>query len=159
MSNSRELGAPARASAQFSPIEVAALEKRQRHLKNPSLASLKFEFLSTLRHVTAFSDLGLSNFSSLLNHNPGPTFRAGHARARNAIGHIAQLYCAINERPSPVPRESRCRGCILQYHWVLDLLRGGASLSTQGENHAHAPLKPIKLQINSGCGLRAWSRG
>jgi hypothetical protein len=81
---------------------VAALEKRQRHLKNPGLATLKFEFLSTLRHGTAFSDLGLSNFSSLPNHNPGPTFRAGHARARNAIGHIAQLYCALNSRPCPL---------------------------------------------------------
>jgi hypothetical protein len=83
-------GVPVRASAQFRPIEVAALEKRQRHLKNPGLATLKFEFLSTLRHGTALSDLylGLSNFSSLPNHNPGPTFRAGHARARNAIRHF-----------------------------------------------------------------------
>src|SRR5260370_20144362 len=79
------------ASAQFRPIEVAALEKRQRHLKNPGLASLKFEFLSTLRRGTAFPDLslGLSNFSSLPNHNPSPTFGTGHARARNAIGHAA----------------------------------------------------------------------
>src|SRR5260370_7505035 len=82
-------GAPARASAQFRPIEVAALEKRQRHLKNPGLATLKFEFPSTLRHGTALSDLflGLSHFSSLPNHNPSPTFGTGHAPARNAIGH------------------------------------------------------------------------
>ncbi len=78
-----------RASAQFRPIEVAALEKRQRHLKNPGLATLKFEFPSTLRHGTALSDLflGLSDFSSLPNHNPSPTFGTGHARARNAIRH------------------------------------------------------------------------
>src|SRR5260370_18954145 len=96
-------GAPARASAQFRPIEVAALEKRQRHLKNPGLATLKFEFPSTLRHGTALSDLflGLSHFSSLPNHNPSPTFGTGHARARNAIGHIAQLYCALNSQPFP----------------------------------------------------------
>src|SRR5260370_16178207 len=96
-------GTAARVSAQFRSIEVAALEKRQRHLKNPGLATLKFEFLSTLRHGTALSDLylGLSHFSSLPNHDPSPTFGTGHARARNAIGHRAQLYCAIHERPCP----------------------------------------------------------
>src|SRR5260370_18623424 len=87
-------GAPARASAQFRPIEVAALEKRQRHLKNPGLATLKFEFPSTLRHGTALSDLflGLSHFSSLPNHNPSPTFGTGHARARNPIAHSPIIF-------------------------------------------------------------------
>ena len=36
-------------SGEFRSIEVATLEKRQRHFKNPRLASLEFKFLPTLR--------------------------------------------------------------------------------------------------------------
>ncbi len=75
---------------QFRPIEVTTLEKRQRHFKNLGLASLKFEFLSTLRRGAACSQLlflVLPTFGLLSNHNPSPTFRTCDARARNAIRH------------------------------------------------------------------------
>ena len=68
---------------------MSSLEKGQRHFKNPGLASLEFELLSTLWHRASFSDLFLVLYTlgSLPNHNPNPTFRTSDARARNAISH------------------------------------------------------------------------
>jgi len=63
-------------SGQFRSVEVATLEKGQRHLKDPGLASLEFEFLPTLRRRADCSEffLVLSKFGLLSNHNPSPTF-------------------------------------------------------------------------------------
>jgi hypothetical protein len=70
---------------------VAALEKKQRHFKNPGLANLEFELLSTLRHGAPLSDLFLvsSTFVSVSNHNPSPTFGTSDAGARGAISHFS----------------------------------------------------------------------
>jgi hypothetical protein len=68
---------------------VATLEEGQGHFKEPSFDSLEFEFLATLRHRAACSELCLvlPTFGLLSNHNPSPTFRTGDARTRNAISH------------------------------------------------------------------------
>ena len=78
-------------SGEFRSIEVATLEKRQRHFKNPRLASLEFKFLPTVRRRATRAELclgiGFSHFGLLSNHNPRPALRTGDARARNAIRH------------------------------------------------------------------------
>ena len=69
---------------------MSALEKGQRHFKEPSLDSFEFEVFPTFRYGAACSQLlflVLSTFGLLPNHNPSPTFRACDARARNAISH------------------------------------------------------------------------
>jgi hypothetical protein len=80
---------------QFRPIEVATLEKRERHFKKPGLVRLEFELLPTLRHWADCSNLSLvlSNLSLLSNHNPSPTFRTRDAGARNAISHSKIILC------------------------------------------------------------------
>jgi hypothetical protein len=134
---------------------VAALEKRQRHLKNPGLATLKFEFLSTLRHGTAFSNLGLSNFSSLPNHNPSPTFRAGHARARNAIGHSAII---LRHRRRPSPTLAAAWVC-----WTSEFFVSVCTLSGEpGERFPDSQHQGSRHAVAVGCdhrrSIRCWLR-
>ena len=76
-------------SSQFRPIEVAALEKRQRHFKKPGLVRLEFEFLPTVRSGAGCFELPLilSTFGLLSHDNPTSTFWASDARGRNAISH------------------------------------------------------------------------
>src|SRR6266404_1171014 len=77
-------------SSQFRPIEVAALEKRQRQFKKPGLIRLEFEFLPTVRSGAGCFELPLilSIFGLLSQYNPTSTFRTSDARARNAISHF-----------------------------------------------------------------------
>ena len=77
-------------SGQFRSIEVATLEKRQRHFENPRLTSLEFKFLPTLRRRATRPELCLafSKFGLLSDNNPSPTSGTRDARARNAISHF-----------------------------------------------------------------------
>ena len=77
-------------SGQFRSIEVATLEKRQRHFENPRLTSLEFKFLPTFRRRATRPELCLafSKFGLLSDNNPSPTSGTRDARARNAISHF-----------------------------------------------------------------------
>src|SRR5208337_4205243 len=72
-------------SGQFRSIEVATLEKRQRHFENPRLTSLEFKFLPTFRRRATRPELCLafSKFGLLSDNNPSPTSGTRDARARN----------------------------------------------------------------------------
>ena len=78
---------------QFRSVEVATLEKGQRHLKNSALASLELKFLSTFRQGTSRTEpfFAQSRLGLLFDNTPSPTFRTRDDRARNAIGHT-KLY-------------------------------------------------------------------
>jgi hypothetical protein len=72
-------------------IEVTPLEDRQGQFKNPCFPCLKFKILATFRRRTAGVKLLFARFDRawMLDHYPGPAFRAGNARARNTISHFS----------------------------------------------------------------------
>jgi hypothetical protein len=81
---------------QFGAVEVAALEKLQRHFVNPRLAPIEFEFFSAFRNRTACDHLDLvyARFRLRSNDNPDSALRARNARAHNAMGHMEIIRAA-----------------------------------------------------------------
>lgn len=79
---------------------MPTLKKDQWQLEGADFVPVELELSAAIRHRTACLTLARTNCDAGREHNPSATRWAGHARTRNAVGHISD-YMVVRIATAP----------------------------------------------------------